>query len=295
MVLCFVSGKFLVQPCGLVAVLKPATYNGASLTMTLTGHLRASVVDTSDERICHSVSLNAKGSLTSCVMSNRPIPCRLVSVISTKCGCGIFRFRHSFLRMCGALLGTKGLPIVYKNAKVCLRSILHNCHLIRIPRGGRLHRHLTGGSLSRLALVLTNCGRLRGAASMSAYGHTVHTVRVRRCCHVGSIGAHRFPTVGDLAVKLSISHRIEHRHVDHHLHRHLRRKVISRIHSVLTSKMSRSSLVCCNLRCGCLALCIVNGVACSSVMNRLRVTVRRFTGERVACFHKVRQHNIPVY
>lgn len=92
-----------VRGCSLVAVLKPATSKGAPLTTTLTCGLSARVVDKSDQRMCHQVSLNAKGSLRSCIIGKRRVPCRLVSVMSPKCGCGMFRFRHSFLGTCSRI------------------------------------------------------------------------------------------------------------------------------------------------------------------------------------------------
>lgn len=194
----------------------------------------------------------------------------------------MFRCRHSFLATCGAVGRGKYLPILYKKANLCLRSMLGNCHLVPIPRGRRLHMHLTRGSLRRLATVLDDCGALRGSASISAIGQTVHTVRVRRCCTGAPVRRQRFPRLGDLVVKISVSHRLQQRGVAHHLGRELSSKVIRRMHHLLTRKVRPSSLVCCKLRCGCLALCTVNRVACSRVFVNLRATVRRFTGQRVA-------------
>ncbi len=268
--------------CSLVAVLKPATSKGAPLTTTLTCSVRTRVVDKSDHRMCGHVSLKANGSLTSCAMGKRLIPCRLVSVMRPKAGCGIFRFRHSFLGTCRNVRRHNGVPVLYKNAKVCIRSMLQKCGLGPIPRGTRLHTSLSKGSLRRLASLLTACGILRGAASMSARGHTVHTVRVRRCCHGRPITPHNFPRVHSLIVKISVSERRQEGGVDHELRRHLSSKVISRVEKLLTRNVSTRRLVCCNLRCGCLARCIVNRLACRRVFHNLRVTVRRFTGHRVA-------------
>lgn len=172
--------------------------------------------------------------------------------------------------------------MLYKNAKVCLRSILGKCELLPIPRGPGLESSLTSGSLTRLAQLLSACEGLRGSASMSAMGQTVQTVRVRRCCGRRSTRCHRFPRVRDLVVKMSVTHRLHHRGVSRHLGRHLSRKVMGRIGTLLSDNVSSRSLVCCKLRCGCLALCILNGLSFGRVFRRLRVTVRRFTGQRVA-------------
>lgn len=262
--------------------MKPATSNGAAFTTTLTTQLGARVVDTSSERVCHSVSVKAKGSLTSCAMGKGAVPCRLVSVYSPKCGCGMFRCRRSFFQTCRAVQGGKGLPVLYNNANVCVRTMLGKCELLSIPRGPKLHRSLGSGSLLRLRRVLTNCGILRGGASISATRQTVQTVRVRRCCGGRTPSIGRCSPVGDLVVNVSVSQRLQHRGVSHHLHIHLSRKVIGRIQGVVSSKIGPRSLVCCKLRCGCLALCVVNGLSCRSVVSRLRVSVRRFTGQRVA-------------
>lgn len=281
MCICFVGGA-AVPSCRLVAVLNPATSKGAPFTATLTTRLGARVVDTSSQRVCQNVSLNANGSLTSCAVGSERVPCRLVSVIRPNCGCGIFRCRHSFLGTCRAVGRGKYLPILYKKANVCLRSMLGKCQLVPMPRGPRLEAQLTSGSLRALAKVLRRCGALRGSASMSAIGHTVQTVRVRRCCTGRPVTRQRFPRLGDLVVKMSVSQSLHQRGVDQQLERHLSRNVMSRMGRLLTRKVGTRSLVCCKLRCGFLALCTVKGLACRRVFTRLRATVRRFTGQRVA-------------
>lgn len=156
-----------------------------------------------------------------------------------------------------------------------------------MPRGRRLESQLTSGDLSRLAIVLGRLGTgansgVRGHASISATRETVQTVRVRACGLRRPVPRQRLPTMSSLVVNIDVSHSTHERGVAQELGRELRRKVMSRVGNLLSEKVPTRGLVCCNLRCGFVARCIVNGAACSRVFENLRVTVRRFTGHRVA-------------
>ncbi len=289
----------LTKRVSLVYILNPATSKGAGCTIHLTqrlggllstnrmkSHIR--VVSTSSHRICYKVSVKAKGSLSRC----RRVPCRLVSVIPTNAGCGVFRCRHSFRGTCDSVHSENVVPVLYNKDKLCVRTTAYKCSLPRIPTSARLETRLRGGSSRRLMTELTRLGPLRGAASCSAHGHLVETLRVTVCRARRPVGHATMLPGGACCVKALMDERRHGTQVSHHLSTHLRRKVISRMEGLLSNArptltpsrepVPTRSLVCCNLRCGFLALCVVKRLDCSQVHARLTATVRRFTGHRVA-------------
>ncbi len=172
---------------GTVFIMKPATSNGASLDVFLTGTLGNRVISTSSVRVCGNVRVT---STTPSVDRGREVPRRLFRFLSLSRRCSITRCIGTTEGVVGSVSGHNGLPVVMNNAKLCISSLLGGVRFYDRRASCRLEQRLRRGfSGVKTSRVL---GRLSGFSPRTTRelrpgGHeqVVHTFRI---C-VGANGA----------------------------------------------------------------------------------------------------------